>query len=73
MAESERALAFKESTLNPNAKGGGGATGLLQITPSAAQRVGVNNIQNVDNNVQAGAKYLSMIRRLWHWGSGLIP
>ena len=57
------ALAFKESTLNPNAKGGGGATGLLQITPSAAQRVGVNNIQNVDNNVQAGAKYLAMIRR----------
>lgn len=57
------ALAFKESTLNPNAKGMGGATGLLQITPSAAQRVGVNNIQNVDSNVQAGAKYLAMIRR----------
>ena len=57
------ALAFKESTLNPNAKGTGGATGLLQITPSAAQRVGVNNIQNVEGNVQAGAKYLAMIRR----------
>ncbi|NMY39495.1 MULTISPECIES: transglycosylase SLT domain-containing protein [unclassified Pseudomonas] len=57
------ALAFKESTLNPNAKGSGGAMGLLQITPSAAQRVGVNNIQSVDNNVQAGAKYLAMIRR----------
>ena len=57
------ALAFKESTLNPNAKGTGGATGLLQIMPSAAQRVGVNNIQNVEGNVQAGAKYLAMIRR----------
>ncbi len=57
------ALAFKESTLDPDARGTGGATGLLQITPSAAQRVGVNNIQNVDNNVQAGAKYLAMIRR----------
>ena len=57
------ALAFKESTLNLNAKGSGGATGLLQITPSAAQRVGVNNIQNVEGNVQAGAKYLAMIRR----------
>ena len=57
------ALAFKESTLDPNAKGMGGATGLLQITPSAAQRVGVNNIQNVDNNVQAGARYLALIRR----------
>ncbi|WP_397453392.1 transglycosylase SLT domain-containing protein [Pseudomonas sp. NA-150] len=57
------ALAFKESALNPGVRGGGGATGLLQITPSAAQRVGVENIQNVDGNVQAGAKYLTMIRR----------
>src|SRR5476649_2074892 len=57
------ALAFKESALEPASKGSGGPTGLLQITPSAAQRVGVSNIQNVDNNVQAGAKYLAMIRR----------
>lgn len=57
------ALAFKESALNPSAKGGGGATGLLQITPSAAKRVGVANIQEVDNNVQAGAKYLALIQR----------
>ena len=57
------ALAFKESALDPGARGSGGATGLLQITPSAAQRVGVNDIKNVDNNVQAGAKYLALIRR----------
>ncbi|WP_166366121.1 transglycosylase SLT domain-containing protein [Pseudomonas akapageensis] len=57
------ALAFKESSLDPGAKGASGAMGLLQITPSAAQRVGVSNIQNVDGNVQAGARYLSMIRR----------
>lgn len=57
------ALAFKESALNPSARGASGATGLLQITPAAAQRVGVGNIQSVDNNVQAGARYLAMIRR----------
>jgi membrane-bound lytic murein transglycosylase MltF len=57
------ALAFKESALNPVAKGGSGATGLLQITPSAAQRVGVENIHDVDGNVQAASKYLAMIRR----------
>ncbi|MGZ7457093.1 transglycosylase SLT domain-containing protein [Pseudomonas sp. Ma2-10] len=57
------ALAFKESALQPNARSGSGPTGLMQITPSAAQRVGVNNIQNLDANVQAGAKYLAMIRR----------
>ncbi|OOV96217.1 MULTISPECIES: transglycosylase SLT domain-containing protein [unclassified Pseudomonas] len=57
------ALAFKESALQPNARSGAGPTGLMQITSSAAQRVGVNDIQNLDNNVQAGAKYLALIRR----------
>ncbi|MBV7573795.1 transglycosylase SLT domain-containing protein [Pseudomonas sp. PDM32] len=57
------ALAFKESALQPTARSGGSPTGLMQITPSAAQRVGVSNIQDVDGNVQAGAKYLAMIRR----------
>lgn len=57
------ALAFKESALQPNARSGAGPTGLMQITPSAAQRVGVGNIQNLDANVQAGAKYLALIRR----------
>ncbi|KFE51033.1 transglycosylase SLT domain-containing protein [Pseudomonas syringae] len=62
------ALAFKESALDPGARGSGGATGLLQITPSAAQRVGVGNIQTADNNVQAGAKYLALIRRKFFAG-----
>jgi membrane-bound lytic murein transglycosylase MltF len=57
------ALAFKESALDPSIRGGGKATGLLQITPSTAQRVGVDNIHNVDGNVLAGAKYLALIRR----------
>jgi membrane-bound lytic murein transglycosylase MltF len=57
------ALAFKESTLNPTARGAGGATGLMQITPAAARSVGVSNIAVLDNNVQASAKYLAMIRR----------
>ncbi|WP_028634533.1 transglycosylase SLT domain-containing protein [Pseudomonas parafulva] len=57
------ALAFKESTLNPTARGAGGAHGLMQITPSAAQRVGVSNTSTVDGNVQASARYLALIRR----------
>jgi membrane-bound lytic murein transglycosylase MltF len=35
----------------------------LQITPAAAQRVGVDNIQSVDGNVLAGAKYMALIQR----------
>ncbi|MBU1333125.1 MAG: transglycosylase SLT domain-containing protein [Gammaproteobacteria bacterium] len=57
------AVAFKESTLNPAARGAGGATGLMQITPAAARSVGVSNIGVLENNVQASAKYLAMIRR----------
>jgi membrane-bound lytic murein transglycosylase MltF len=57
------ALAFKESTLNPAARGAGGATGLMQVTPIAARSVGISNIGVLENNVQASAKYLAMIRR----------
>lgn len=57
------ALAFKESTLNPAARGSGGATGLMQMTPVAARAVGVGNIHVLDNNVLASAKYLAMIRK----------
>jgi membrane-bound lytic murein transglycosylase MltF len=57
------ALAFKESTLNPAARGAGGAIGLMQVTPVAARSVGVSNIDVLENNVQASAKYLAMIRR----------
>lgn len=59
------ALALKESTLNPNARGAGGARGLLQITPAAARSVGVGvgDAASLDGNVQAGAKYLAMLRK----------
>lgn len=57
------AVAFKESTLNPSARGAGGATGLMQITPAAARSVGVGNIQALDNNVRAATLYMARIRR----------
>lgn len=57
------ALAFKESTLNPAARGAGGATGLMQVTPATARAMGVSNVQQLDNNVQASARYLANIRR----------
>ena len=57
------ALAFKESTLNPQARGAAGATGLMQVTPAAARSVGVSDVATLDNNVLASAKYLASIRR----------
>ncbi len=57
------AVAFKESTLNPAARGAGSATGLMQVTPAAARSVGVGNIHRLENNVQASARYLASLRR----------
>ncbi|WP_028238834.1 MltF family protein [Stutzerimonas azotifigens] len=57
------ALAFKESTLNPAARGAGGAVGLMQVTPATARSLGVDNIAALDNNVRASAQYLALIRR----------
>lgn len=57
------AMAYKESTLNPAARGASGATGLMQITPGAARSVGVSNIHVLDNNVQAASLYMARIRR----------
>ena len=57
------ALAFKESTLNPSARGSSGATGLMQVTPATARSMGVTDISKLDNNVLASAKYLANIRR----------
>ena len=57
------AVAYKESTLNPAARGASGATGLKQITPAAARSVGVGNIQALDGNVLAATRYMARIRR----------
>lgn len=57
------ALAYKESSFNPRARSGNAPSGLMQITASAAQSVGVSNRQTLEGNVQAAAKYMSMLRR----------
>ncbi|TBU96019.1 transglycosylase SLT domain-containing protein [Stutzerimonas kirkiae] len=57
------ALAFKESTLDPSARGASGAIGLMQVTPATARSMGVGDVHRLDNNVQASARYLASIRR----------
>lgn len=57
------ALAYKESSFNPRARSGNAPSGLMQITASAAQSVGVSNSKTLEGNVQAAAKYMSMLRR----------
>jgi len=57
------AVAFKESNLDAGARGAGGATGLMQITPASARAVGVNTVHQKENNVQPASRYMAMLRK----------
>lgn len=57
------AMAYKESGLDPHARGAGRAAGLLQITPRAARSVGVRKLHSAEDNVKAATRYLARLRR----------
>ncbi len=52
------AVIHAESLYNPNAVSRAGAVGLMQLMPATAQRYGVYNRQNPEQNVDAGVRYL---------------
>lgn len=52
------AQGFQESALNPKAKSPYGAVGIMQVLPSTAKWLGVENYMQVEGNIRAGAKYL---------------
>ncbi|MCP4936970.1 MAG: lytic transglycosylase F [bacterium] len=54
------ALAFQESKFDNNAKSRVGAVGIMQILPSTAadKNVRIKNIQKLEKNIEAGAKYV---------------
>ncbi|WP_053226629.1 lytic transglycosylase domain-containing protein [Solirubrobacter soli] len=51
-------LVKQESGFNPNAGSGAGARGLTQLMPGTASGLGVTNILDPQQNLNAGAKYL---------------
>ena len=58
------AIAFQESKLNPDKKSKRGAIGIMQVLPSTAKdkNIAIKNINNLENNVHAGVKYLAFLR-----------
>lgn len=56
-----RAVIETESNWNPGAVSRKGATGLMQLIPTTAQRFGVNDVFNPKQNVDAGVRYLKTL------------
>ncbi|HEY2460169.1 MAG TPA: lytic transglycosylase domain-containing protein [Candidatus Acidoferrum sp.] len=56
-----RAVIQTESGWNPGAISRKGAVGLMQLIPTTAQRFGVNDVLNPQQNVDAGVRYLKVL------------
>ncbi|MFV8818613.1 transglycosylase SLT domain-containing protein [Haliea sp. E17] len=58
------AVGFQESRLNQDARGPGGAIGVMQILPSTAvdSNVGIADIHQLEANIEAGIKYVAYLR-----------
>ena len=60
------AVAHRESRFNANAVSPVGACGIMQLMPSTARYLGVNNIFDSRENVFAGARYLRTLLDAFH-------
>jgi soluble lytic murein transglycosylase-like protein len=56
-----RAVIEQESGWNPAAVSHAGAQGLMQLTPTTAQQLGVNNAFDPHQNIDAGVRYLQTL------------
>ena len=57
------AQAYQESGLRQNRLSGAGAVGIMQVRPSTAadRNVGIEDIDQLENNIHAGAKYMRFL------------
>ncbi len=55
------AMMSQESGFKPGARSHKGASGLMQLMPATAQRLGVTNIYDPKQNIEGGTKYMRML------------
>ena len=54
-------LVYQESKFEPIAQSWAMASGLMQIMPSTADELGINDIENPEENIRGGTEYLQQI------------
>ena len=59
------AVAFKESRFNPNARGFGGAYGLMQFMPNTGPKFGVFPESSPEVQIKGGMRYLQALSKRW--------
>ncbi len=62
------AQAYQESGLDQSKKSHRGAVGIMQLLPSTAadKNVSIKNINTIEGNIHAGAKYLAFLRKRYY-------
>ncbi len=60
-----KSLIYQESMFNANNKSWVGASGLMQLMPATAKEMGVSDIQDPEQNIKAGSKYLARMHSYW--------
>jgi membrane-bound lytic murein transglycosylase MltF len=65
------AQSFQESRFDPDARSRTGARGLMQLLPSTAKDIGIDDISTPENNVHAGVKYLRWVMDRYFTGEDI--
>lgn len=60
-----KAVIYTESYFNPNATSHKGASGLMQLMPATAEKYGVRDLYNPQQNIIAGIKHLRYLMKLF--------
>jgi len=61
-----RAIVERESNWQPCTISSKGAVGLMQLMPITAQRLGVRDRCNIDQNISGGVRYLAWLMQQFH-------
>jgi len=60
-----KSLVYQESMFNVNNKSWVGASGLMQLMPATAKELGVTDVNDPEQNIKAGCKYLKRMYSYW--------